>query len=74
MPLIDVRCAACGAVTERLVRSASATPSCAACGSTQVERLLAMPARPARGGAPAPAAAPSLPSGGGCCGGGCHVH
>ncbi|PKL93651.1 MAG: hypothetical protein CVV20_02540, partial [Gemmatimonadetes bacterium HGW-Gemmatimonadetes-1] len=48
MPLYDFRCIACGRVFERLVRGDDVV-SCPDCGTTTADRLLAMPARPARG-------------------------
>lgn len=40
MPLFDFACAACGKVSEILVRSADEKPACPACGSTRLEREL----------------------------------
>ncbi|MDX2206724.1 MAG: zinc ribbon domain-containing protein [Gemmatimonadales bacterium] len=73
MPLYDFRCIACGRVFERLVRGDDVV-SCPDCGTTTADRLLAMPARPARGDRGG--TLPDLnkfgpPPGGGCCGGGC---
>jgi putative FmdB family regulatory protein len=39
MPLYDYECRKCGNEFEALVRTGD-TPSCAACGSTDLERLL----------------------------------
>ncbi len=43
MPLYDYRCQACQHTFELLVR-ASTVPACPQCGSTQLEKLLSLPA------------------------------
>jgi len=40
VPLYDYSCRACGNVMEVLVRAGSAEPTCASCGSPDLERLL----------------------------------
>lgn len=42
MPILEYRCSACGATTEDLVLAGDApsVPTCAACGSADVSRLL----------------------------------
>jgi putative FmdB family regulatory protein len=40
MPLYEFDCSACGHRFEALVRSGSAAPTCTACGSSALERLL----------------------------------
>ncbi len=41
MPLYEYRCGACALQFEALVRT-GATPSCPACASTELERLISM--------------------------------
>ncbi len=43
MPLYDFHCQGCGVDAELLVRGTN-TPTCPACGSEQLERLLSLPA------------------------------
>ena len=43
MPIYDFVCVACGHQFEVLVRGTDA-PTCVACGSTELERLLSLPA------------------------------
>lgn len=43
MPIFDFACRACAHEFEKLVRR-DATPACPSCGSSDVERRLAMPA------------------------------
>jgi putative FmdB family regulatory protein len=43
MPVFDFTCTACAHEFEQLVRSAD-TPTCPACASTAVEKLLSLPA------------------------------
>lgn len=72
MPLFDFTCTACDRVFERLVRGESRV-ACPACGSTKVERMVPVPARPVgrnEGGA-VDVSKFGPPPGGGCCGGGC---
>jgi len=45
MPLFDFHCQSCDKTSELLVRS-SDTAACPHCGSTQMEKLLSMPAAP----------------------------
>lgn len=70
MPLFDFRCTACGRVFERLVRG-DAVVTCPDCGATTADRLLAVPAPPARAGGSGAASCDGPLPGGGCCGGGC---
>jgi putative FmdB family regulatory protein len=55
MPLFDFRCRACGAEFEALVRP-SAAPSCPACGSGDLERLVSSLSFSVRSGGLSPAA------------------
>jgi putative FmdB family regulatory protein len=45
MPIYDYRCEGCNKIFELLVK-ASTTPSCPACGSAQLEKLVSLPAAP----------------------------
>lgn len=45
MPIYEYHCAGCGKNFELLVRS-DTVPSCPACSSTVLERLISMPAAP----------------------------
>ena len=45
MPLFDFHCQDCDKTAEMLVRS-DATPSCPACGSTAMQKLISKPAAP----------------------------
>lgn len=47
MPMHDYRCQACGACFELLLRPGTA-PACRQCGSTALERQLALTAPPGR--------------------------
>jgi putative FmdB family regulatory protein len=62
MPLLEYRCGACGKKTEDLVLAGDAptAPSCSACGSMDVTRLLSSFAAHAHSGG-----GPSLPCGAG---------
>jgi putative FmdB family regulatory protein len=40
MPLYDYGCRKCGNEFEVLIRTGDAPPTCAACGSSEIERLL----------------------------------
>lgn len=68
MPLFEYHCTGCDTRFERLVRL-PARVDCPSCGSTRVEKLLSVPARPASREAPAASACETAPPGG-CCGGG----
>ncbi len=43
MPLFDFLCVACGATSEVLISSSDDPPSCKACGSPNVRKLLSAP-------------------------------
>ena len=45
MPLFDFRCQDCDKTAEMLIRS-DTTPSCPACGSTAMQKLISKPAAP----------------------------
>lgn len=45
MPIYDYRCTACGKTFELLVRAAT-VPTCPACGSEALDRLVSAPAAP----------------------------
>jgi putative FmdB family regulatory protein len=72
MPLFDYQCHACGRVFEELVRDTHKV-ACPDCDASDPERLMAVPARPARqnGGGFPDLSRLGPPPGGGCCGGGC---
>lgn len=69
MPIFEYACQDCGQQFETLVRSGS-VPACPHCHSTQLEKLLSVPAKPMGSDS-----APALPPGCGGCGqaggGGC---
>jgi putative FmdB family regulatory protein len=44
LPIYEYRCGACARSFERLVRASAESVSCAACGSTEVERVLSLSA------------------------------
>jgi putative FmdB family regulatory protein len=43
MPIYDLRCTACGAESEVIVRPGEALPACPACGSPATEKLMSAP-------------------------------
>lgn len=47
MPLYDFHCRVCDKTSELLVRS-SDSPSCPHCGSSEVDKLVSMPAEPGK--------------------------
>lgn len=47
MPLFDFHCRDCDKTTELLVRASDA-PSCPACGSSHLEKLVSLPAAPGK--------------------------
>jgi len=47
MPLFDFVCKACGRASEHLVRG-SDVPVCPACGSTDLDKQVCLPAAPAK--------------------------
>jgi len=64
MPIYEMRCTACGAESEALVKAGEALPPCPACGSTATEKLMSAPSAltgRASGGLPGPGDT-------GCCG------
>ena len=42
MPLYEFRCADCGQIFDRLQPMGSDAPACAACGSSEVNRLISL--------------------------------
>jgi len=70
VPIYEYRCRGCGHDFEKYVHGATSTVSCPACASGQVTRKLSVFGLKSDSGA----VASSLPSGGGCCGGGCSCH
>jgi len=44
MPIFDYHCADCGHEFEKLVLRSTASVSCPACGGTELEKLISMPA------------------------------
>jgi putative FmdB family regulatory protein len=44
MPIREYMCRACGQQFERLILPSSPAPACAACGATDLERLISAPA------------------------------
>ncbi|MCA1727692.1 MAG: zinc ribbon domain-containing protein [Actinobacteria bacterium] len=71
MPLYEFRCGACGRDFERLLSVGGERPSCPACGSADVTRLISLIAGlGSSGGGNGAGTVPH--SGGGCgCGGAC---
>jgi putative FmdB family regulatory protein len=47
MPIYDYRCIACNNTSELLIRG-NTTPTCPACGSQQMEKLVSAPAAPGK--------------------------
>ena len=70
MPMYEYRCAACGQDFERYVPTSAGAVACPACASAEVKRKLSVFALKSDAGPVASA----MPSGGGCCGGGCSCH
>ncbi len=74
MPLFDFLCVECGATSEVLVASSDEAPTCKACGSANVRKLLSAPSSlsgGARTGFPGPsdtACCGTSPSQAGCAG------
>lgn len=74
MPLYDFQCEECGATSEVLVASADETPTCKACGSVNLKKLLSAPSSlsgVARTGLPSPSdttCCGSSPAHAGCAG------
>ena len=69
MPIYEYRCRGCGADFEKYVAAAAGVAvACPACASADVGRKLSVFGLRRDG----PVA--SMPSGGGCCGGGCGCH
>jgi putative FmdB family regulatory protein len=70
MPVYEYRCAACGVDFERYLTTGGAAVACPSCASGDVRRKLSVVSVKT-----AAAFSPSaMPSGGGCCGGGCSCH
>lgn len=73
MPLYEFRCRTCDTTFEERRPMAEANnPATCPDGHSGAVRVLSVFASVNAGGS-APGAAP-MPSGGGCCGGGCHAH
>ena len=70
MPIYEYRCRGCGHDFEKYVHAASSGVSCPTCASAQVTRKLSIFGLKSDSGT----VASTLPSGGGCCGGGCSCH
>ena len=69
MPIYEYRCRACGGDFEKYVPTSSTAVACPSCESDRVMRTLSVFGLKTEG-----AVATSMPSGGGCCGGGCSCH
>jgi putative FmdB family regulatory protein len=70
MPIYEYRCRGCGGDFERYVHSAATAVACPSCTSGEVSRKLSVFGLRSDG---SPVAS-TVPSGGGCCGGGCACH
>jgi len=70
MPIYEYRCPGCGNEFEKYVHSAATVVACPACASSKVSRKLSVFGLRSDGGL----VASTVPSGGGCCGGGCACH
>ena len=71
MPIYEYRCRGCGRDFEKYVAGASTKVACPACASSDITRKLSVFGLKSDGGF----VAYSMPSGGGCCGGGgCGCH
>jgi putative FmdB family regulatory protein len=68
--MYEYRCAACGKDFERFVATSASAVACPSCASGDVRRKLSVFALKSDAGS----VASSMPSGGGCCGGGCSCH
>lgn len=44
MPMFEYSCKSCGKAFEALMRTNSAAPACPACQSTELEKLISLPA------------------------------
>ena len=73
MPIYEYRCRACGGDFETYVHTSSTAVACPSCESDRVLRKLSVFGLRTEGGV-ATAMPSSVPSGGGCCGGGCGCH
>ena len=69
MPIYEYRCRACSKDFEKYVHSAATAVACPTCASGNVTRKLSVFGL--RSESPV---ASTVPSGGGCCGGGCSCH
>ena len=69
MPIYEYRCRACGGDFEKYVHTTATAVACPSCQSDHVMRKLSVFGLKTVG-----AVAASMPSGGGCCGGGCSCH
>lgn len=70
MPMYEYRCSDCGRDFERYVATSATSVACPHCAASDVKRKLSLFALKSDGGF----VASSMPSGGGCCGGGCACH
>ena len=70
MPIYEYRCRGCGGDFEKYVHSAATSVACPTCTSAEVSRKLSVFGLRSDGSA----VASTVPSGGGCCGGGCGCH
>ena len=68
MPIYEYRCRGCGADFEKYVAAVGVAVACPACAGADISRKLSVFGLRHDG----PVA--SMPSGGGCCGGGCGCH
>ncbi|MBI1848540.1 MAG: zinc ribbon domain-containing protein [Candidatus Rokubacteria bacterium] len=72
MPIYEYRCRECAREFEQYVPSAKTAVACPACATGNVTRKLSVFSL--KGDAGSVASSMSMPSGGGCCGGGCGCH
>lgn len=70
MPVYEYRCGACGRDFERYVATAGSAVACPVCSGLDVKRKLSVVSVKSSGGF----VASTMPSGSGCCGGGCACH
>jgi putative FmdB family regulatory protein len=73
MPVYEYRCLTCGKTFELLIRG-EAIAACPACETSQVERRMSLPARPAGGKSPDFSKLGPPAGSGGCGSGSCGCH